>query len=120
MTDNQTNKIYFPPALERDCPELMNGDIMKPIRQFVDDTTLYPSPKEIEKAKHAVDAILRHAESVHFPSFIPESSRRLALSDGSVMEITIDNANKWINVAGILRVFLDRLHPSARLDKLNK
>ena len=120
MTDNQTNKIYFPPALERDCPELMNGDIMKPIRQFVDDTTLYPSPKEIEKAKHAVDAILGHAVSVHFPSFIPESSRRLALSDGSVMEITIDNANKWINVAGILRVFLDRLHPSARLDKLNK
>ena len=84
---------------------------MKPIRQFAEDTTLYPSPKEIEKAKHAVDAILRHADSVQFPSFIPESSRRLALSDGSVMEITIDNANKWINIATILRVFLDRLHP---------
>ena len=116
ITDNQT-KLYFSSVLERDCPELMNGDIMKPLRQFVDDTTLYPSPKEIEKAKHAVDAILRHAESVQFPSFIPECSRRLALSDGSVMDITIDNANKWINVATILRVILDRLHPCAQSDK---
>ena len=43
ITENQT-KLYF--SLERDCPELMNGDIMKPIRQFVDDKTLYPSPKK--------------------------------------------------------------------------
>ena len=112
--------INFSTALERDCPELMNGDIMKPIRQFAEDTTLYPSPKEIEKAKRAVDAILRHAECVQFPSFIPESSRRLALSDGSVMEISIDNANKWINIATILRVFLDRLYLGARPDKRKK
>lgn len=119
ITNNQT-KLYFSFALEREIPELMNGDIMKPIRQFVDDTTLYPSPKEIEKAKHAVDAILRHAESVQFPSFIPESSRRLALSDGNVMEITIDNANKWISIATILRVFLDRLHFGVQPNKRKK
>ena len=95
--------------LIREFPELMNGNIMKPIIQFAEDTTLYPSPDEIGKAKHAADSILRHAESVLSPSFIPESSRRLALSDGSVIEITNDNANKWIDVAGILRVFLDRL-----------
>lgn len=103
-------KIISPiKQLIREFPELMNGDIMKPIRQFVEDTMLYPSPDEIGKAKHAVDSILRHAERVLSPSFIPESSRRLALSDGSVIEITIDNANKWINAAGILSVFLDRL-----------
>ena len=95
--------------LIREFPELMNGNIMKPIIQFADDTTRYPSPKEIEKAKHVVDSILRHAESMLSPSFIPESSRRLALSDGSVMEITNDNANKWVNAAGILRAFSDRL-----------
>jgi hypothetical protein len=63
ITDNQTNKIYLSHALKRDCPELMNGDIMKPIRQFVEDATLHPSPKEIEKAKHAVDVILRHGQT---------------------------------------------------------
>lgn len=102
-------RTHFRTLIE-ELPELMGGDIMKPIRQFAENLTLLPSTEELERVRHDLEWIRSKAENVLSSSFIPEPMpMKLALQDGTMIMMDYDNAHKWLDATSLLLFVVQKI-----------